>query len=77
MKQRYNNLSIFQYILLIRRTRLWSRKWIKRIKIINSQLIKPRKIKRQSLQEFPYIFLNSGINFLSPYHKGFGWNTRF
>ena len=20
---------------------------------------------------------NSGINFLSPYHKGFGWNTRF
>ena len=51
MKQRYNNLSIFQYILLIRRTRLWSRKWIKRIKIINSQLIKPRKIKRQSLQE--------------------------
>ena len=58
MKQRYNNLSIFQYILLIRRTRLWSRKWIKRIKIINSQLIKPRKIKRQSLQEFPYIFLN-------------------
>ena len=58
MKQRYNNLSIFQYILLIRRTRLWSRKWIKRIKIINSQLIKPRKIKRQSLQEFPYICCN-------------------
>lgn len=22
-------------------------------------------------------FGNSGINFLSPYHKGFGWNTRF
>lgn len=26
---------------------------------------------------FQRSFWNSGINFLSPYHKGFGWNTRF
>ena len=49
MKQRYNNLSIFQYILLIRRTRLWSRKWINKLPIDQAKKDKKTIFARISL----------------------------